>query len=55
MFNILDNLIGYNGSQFNNYDSYIVYASIVCVLLVVTVGVDNIFKIFRSILPKGKE
>lgn len=55
MFDIIKNLIGYNGTQFSNYDSYIVYASICLVILVVAIGVDNIFKIFRAILPKGKD
>lgn len=54
-YNIIKNLIGYTGTSINNLDSTIIYASVVLVLLVVTVGVDNIFKIFRFILPKGKD
>lgn len=54
IFKLIDDLVGYSGS-INNFDQYIVYGSVALVLLLVTIGVDNIFKIFRAILPKGKE
>lgn len=55
MFNILKNIIGYSGSQINNVDQYYVYASIVVVALIAVVGVDNILKFFRHMMPKNKQ
>lgn len=54
MFQILRDILGYSGSSMNNFDSYIVYGSITLILLVAVVGVDNILKFFRSIMPKNK-
>ena len=55
MFNILKNIIGYSGSGINNVDQYYVYASIVVVALIAVVGVDNILKFFRHMMPKNKQ
>lgn len=55
MFDIIAEVIGYTGTSFSNIDSYIVYASIVLVLLVATIGIDFIFHIIMSFFPTRKE
>ena len=54
MFQIIKDILGYSGSTVNNYDQYVIYGSITLILLIAVVGVDNILKFFRSMLPKNK-
>lgn len=48
MFNLIKGIIGYSGTNLNNIDSYILYASIAVIVILTVVGVDLIHKLFLS-------
>lgn len=52
MYEFIANLINYTGTQYNNADSYILNGCIVSLLIVFTLSVDFIYKIFLRFLPK---
>lgn len=54
MFNAIKDIIGYNVGSINNIDSYVVYASLALVLLVVTLSLDNTLKFLRGCLERRK-
>lgn len=55
MFDLVKSLIGYNGSSFNNIDSYVVYTCMILIVLGVTVTIDMIYKLFLRFLPRDSK
>lgn len=54
MFDILKSIIGYHTTgTTGNIDTYIGYACIAFALILGTVIIDNVFSLFRSLIPKS--
>ncbi len=52
MFDLIGDIIGYTGSQYNNVDQYILYC---CVFLIDIFGatfIDFFWKLIKAVLPR---
>lgn len=52
MFDLIKGIIDYSGSNINNIDSYVLYASIAVIVILTVVGVDLIHKLFLSLFGR---
>lgn len=46
MYQLLDNFVNYTGSGYN-YESYLIYASLVIAILLVVFVLDLLYRLFR--------
>lgn len=52
MFQLLQQFIGYTGSQYTNIDQYLIYGSIVIGLLMIILFVDLLYRLIRAFIKK---
>lgn len=52
MYQLLQQFIGYTGSQYTNVDQYLLYGSITIGLLMLVFFCDLLYKIIRSFIKK---